>query len=176
MCSSDLERIIPIGISGGAARAATGYAFLRIQRQSREIAERIVGGRRLALAWRAFGAAKYKLFDRILLEALSTSPELAPLFFATLFERARPGSVIRFLTERSHLFDDGRIIAALFKPEFLRMILRPPATGMRSIFADTQLARLFAVQDRPSVAVSTMVQAGPNGMPDTGSRAYPDKS
>jgi lycopene beta-cyclase len=39
------EGIIPIGIPGGAARAATGYAFLRIQRQSRYIAQRIVSGR-----------------------------------------------------------------------------------------------------------------------------------
>lgn len=118
------ERVIPIGIPGGAARAATGYAFLRIQRQSREIAERLAAGRSLGSTRRSFGAAKYRLFDQIMLEALARSPEMAPSFFALLFKRANSGSVVRFLTERSDLRDDLQVVTALLKPDFLRMIFR----------------------------------------------------
>ena len=118
------EGIIPIGIPGGAARAATGYAFLRIQRQSRYIAQRIVSGRELNRSAISFGAAKYRLFDQIMLQALATSPELAPSFFTLLFKRANSGSVVRFLTEKSNLLDDLQVVGALLKPDLLRMILR----------------------------------------------------
>lgn len=118
------ELITPIGIPGGAARAATGYAFLRIQRQSREIAARLAAGRKLKSSGGSFGAAKYKFFDQVMLEALARSPEMAPSFFAMLFKRANSGSVVRFLTERSNLIDDLQVVNALLKPDFLRMILR----------------------------------------------------
>lgn len=117
------EGIIPIGIPGGAARAATGYAFLRIQRQSREIARRIVTGRDLRTGSLSFAEAKYMLFDRILLAALAKSPEMAPTFFTTLFKRANAGSVVRFLTEKSTLVDDLEVVTSLLRPDLLRMIL-----------------------------------------------------
>lgn len=117
------ERIIPIGICGGAARAATGYAFLRIQRQSREIARRIVTGRDLRSGGLSLTEAKYMLFDRILLAALAKSPEMAPTFFTTLFKRANAGSVVRFLTEKSTLGDDLAVVTSLLRPDLLRMIL-----------------------------------------------------
>lgn len=123
------ERIIPIGIPGGAARAATGYAFLRIQRQSREIATRLVRGRRLGSIRLSFGSSKYRLFDQIMLDALVRSPELAPLFFAILFKDANPGSVVRFLTEKSNLLDDLEVMAALLKPDLVRMLFRLTRSG-----------------------------------------------
>jgi lycopene beta-cyclase len=117
-------KIVPIGVAAGAARPATGYAFLRIQRQSREIAARIVAGRGPVSDPRSFGSRKYQLFDSIMLASLRRSPELAPDFFTTLFQRAESGSVIRFLTERSNLSDDLRVVRSVLKPQFIRMILR----------------------------------------------------
>jgi lycopene beta-cyclase len=126
------ERIIPIGTPGGAARAATGYAFLRIQRQSREIATRLMRGRRLSSLRFSFGAAKYRIFDQIMLDALARSPEMAPTFFAILFKHANPGSVVRFLTERSNLLDDLEVMTALLKPDLVRMIFRLTRNGSPS--------------------------------------------
>jgi len=123
------ERIIPIGIPAGAARAATGYAFLRIQRQSREIATRLVRGRSLSRARSTFGSSKYRIFDQIMLDALARSPEMAPCFFTILFRHANSGSVVRFLTEKSNLIDDLEVVTALLKPELLRMIFRLTRSG-----------------------------------------------
>ncbi|MEY3283364.1 MAG: hypothetical protein RIR86_1377 [Acidobacteriota bacterium] len=123
------ERIIPIGIPAGAARAATGYAFLRIQRQSREIATRLMRGRNLNRARFTFGSSKYRVFDQIMLDALARSPEMAPGFFAILFKHANSGSVVRFLTEKSNLIDDLEVVTALLKPELLRMIFRLTRSG-----------------------------------------------
>jgi hypothetical protein len=59
-----------------------------------------------------------------MLASLRRSPELAPDFFTTLFQRAESGSVIRFLTERSSLVDDLRVVRSVLKPQFIRMIFR----------------------------------------------------
>jgi len=123
------EQIVPIGIPAGAARAATGYAFLRIQRQSREIATRLGRGRALSSARLTFGGSKYRLFDMIMLDALARSPEMAPTFFTLLFKNANPASVVRFLTEKSNLLDDLEVVAALLKPDLLRMIFRLSRPG-----------------------------------------------
>lgn len=116
-------RILRIGLAGGAARPATGYAFLRIQRQSRAIAQRIARGESVGREAGAFAAPRYRLFDAVMLAALARSPHLAPSFFVTLFRRAPVESVVRFLTERSSPLDDLWIIRSLLKWDFVRMLL-----------------------------------------------------
>lgn len=126
-CRSSISprgRIIPIGLAGGAARPATGYAFLRIQRQSRSIASLITAGLDLLPGLSSFGSLKYQLFDSIMLASLRRSPELAPAFFAALFQRADSGSVMRFLTERSSLTDDLRVVRSVLEPKFIGMITK----------------------------------------------------
>lgn len=118
------ERIRSIGIAGGAVRPSTGYAFLRIQRQCRQIAARVAAGQNLTERALQFSPNKYGLFDEIMLRALSQSPHLAPTFFTTLFQHAPTDSVVRFLCERSSLIDDAKIVRALLKPELIRMILK----------------------------------------------------
>lgn len=118
------ERVRSIGIAGGAVRPSTGYAFLRIQRQCRQIAACIAAGQDLTERTLRFSPYKYGLFDEIMLRALSQSPHLAPTFFTTLFQHAPTDSVVRFLCERSSLIDDARIVRALLKPELIRMILK----------------------------------------------------
>lgn len=118
------ERIQSIGIAGGAVRPSTGYAFLRIQRQCRQIAVRIAAGQNLTERTLRFSPYKYGLFDEIMLRALGQSPHLAPSFFTTLFQHARTDSVVRFLCEQSSLLDDAKIVRALLKPELIRMILK----------------------------------------------------
>ncbi len=112
-----------IGVASGAARPATGYAFLRIQRQCRQIAECAASGKPLPVTEQVFGSRKYDLFDEIMLRVLRKSPQLAPAFFTALFRGASPDSVVRFLSEQSSLTDDLRIIRALLQPDFVRLLL-----------------------------------------------------
>ncbi len=118
------DRIERIGLAGGAARSATGYAFLRIQRQCCDIARRMAAGSLKARSGTVPGGRKYRIFDAIMLAALARSPHLAPAFFTTLFQRSPAESVVRFLTERSSIRDDIWIIRSLFKWDFVRMLLR----------------------------------------------------
>jgi lycopene beta-cyclase len=118
------RRVHRIGLAGGAARPSTGYAFLRIQRQSRQLAWALANGKQPASARSVFGAGKYRLFDRILLHALGRSPQMAPAFFTTLFERGATERVVRFLTECSGWRDDLSVVRAVLQWPFVRMLGR----------------------------------------------------
>lgn len=107
-------RISHIGLVGGAARPSSGYAFLRIQRQARELARDTAKGSLIAGASPS-ARSKYHIFDSIFLRALNDYPQRTHHFFTELFRRADSGSLIRFLTERSDVFDDLRIILSLFQ-------------------------------------------------------------
>ena len=120
------SRVTPIGLAGGAARPSSGYAFLRIQRQARHLAERLAAGHAPGPsdALRSLGPAKYRFFDAVFLRALSDRPDLAPSIFARMFARADPAAVVRFLGERSTPRDDLRIVAALPKRPFIAAAIR----------------------------------------------------
>ena len=120
------SRVTPIGLAGGAARPSSGYAFLRIQRQARDLAGRVMAGEDPGpeQARRALGPAKYRFFDAIFLRTLIDRPDLAPRIFAGMFERAGAAAVVRFLGERSTPMDDLRIVGALPKLPFVASAIR----------------------------------------------------
>jgi lycopene beta-cyclase len=120
------SRITPIGLAGGAARPSSGYAFLRIQRQARHLAEQIAAGADPSTGPldHSLGSLKYGFFDAIFLQVLADRPDLAPTIFARMFDRADPAAVVRFLGEKSTLIDDLRIVKALPKLPFVTAALR----------------------------------------------------
>ena len=120
--SRPASRIEAIGLAGGAARPCSGYAFLRIQRQTRRIAEAIAAGgegpREPLSSW------KYDLLDTIFLKVLAERPDLVPELFGRMFRHADPSSVVRFLSETSTPVDDVRIVASLPKWPFMAAAAR----------------------------------------------------
>ncbi|WP_161602085.1 lycopene cyclase family protein [Tautonia marina] len=124
-------RIVPIGLAGAAARPSSGYAFVRIQRQCRRIAEQIVS--RAATDARLdppIAPRKYAFFDVVFLRALRDRPSQAPQLFARMFDRVDADALVRFLSDQSSLADDLRLIAALPKLPFLRAALRSSRTWL----------------------------------------------
>ncbi|WP_169977501.1 lycopene cyclase family protein [Tautonia rosea] len=113
-------RIVPIGLAGGAARPSSGYAFVRIQRQCRRIAEQIAGNRSTRARLDApIADRKYDFFDAVFLRALLDRPSRAPDLFARMFDGVDADPLVRFLSDRSTLTDDLRMVAALPKVPFL---------------------------------------------------------
>jgi lycopene beta-cyclase len=123
------SRVEPIGLVGGAARPSSGYAFLRIQRQTRGLALAIAAG--LDPPATPLASRKYDLLDAIFLRVLADRPDLAPDVFGRMFDRADPASVVRFLGERSTAVDDARIIAALPKMPFVAAAIRSAISACR---------------------------------------------
>ena len=114
------ERIVDIGTRGGRVKASSGYAFLRIQRQSAALARALAAERDIPSS---FEPALYGVLDSIFLRALKQDSERSPIYFMTLFRRIRSDSLVRFLSESAGPGEALRVMLALPKLEFLKAAL-----------------------------------------------------
>jgi lycopene beta-cyclase len=94
--TSGLSRHQRIGAAGGRVKASSGYAFLRIQRQSLAIAAALAGG---CTPPRQLEPVRYDLLDRVFMKALARNPDRAPAYFLQLFREVAPDALVRFLSE-----------------------------------------------------------------------------
>ncbi len=117
------------GNGGGAIRASTGYAFLRIQSWASNCAYRVHRGEapRSHMAeprWRA-------AIDRLFLRVLRAQPELGPRLFMAMGKGLSAETLVRFLSDEGRPTDFARVACVLPKTPFLRNLVRPasPAWG-----------------------------------------------
>ncbi len=103
------------GASSGCLRPASGYAFLSIQRQAKELAQHLVNGAELP-KW----STTLNSLDRLLLELIASQPHELPACFTQLFKHCPGPALIRFMTDCPRAMDYARVIAALPKRPFLR--------------------------------------------------------
>ena len=120
------SRIVPLGTRGGLVRAATGYAFLQIQRDCDALAKKL---RRRSGSWRRGLVpprplpALTRWMDSVFLAVLERRPEGAPELFRALTEGCSAGSLVRFLGGRGSLRDHLAVMAALPARPFLSQAL-----------------------------------------------------
>lgn len=95
-----------IGTAGGATRAATGYTFSAVQRQSRAIAAALRDGH--AVVPPPHGA-RARAMDAVLLRALDAGRLDGPEFFTGLFRRIPPERLLRFLDGDTSLWEEWGI-------------------------------------------------------------------
>jgi lycopene beta-cyclase len=118
------------GVAGGAARAATGYAFQRIQRWADACADALREGQPPLAA--APDPPHTRAMDKLFLNALRRRPELGPEIFLALFGRVDPARVIRFLSDCGSPGDHAAIVAALPARALLSALLGRRATTGRT--------------------------------------------
>jgi lycopene beta-cyclase len=113
-----LDGWVRVGLHSGAARAATGYAFQRIQRWADVAAEYAARGRTpeplRADPWIT------RRMDSLFLDVLCRQPERAPGLFLGLFALPDPGPVLRFLSDEARLMDYLKVMRSLPAGLFLR--------------------------------------------------------
>ncbi|MBL1065842.1 lycopene cyclase family protein [Streptomyces sp. 7-21] len=105
--------VFSIGTRGGATRAATGYTFAAVQRQSRAVAAAFRDGRTPAPP-PAYGR-RARALDAVMLRALATGRLDGPAFFSRLFARVPAERLLRFLDGGTRLWEDlavGRCVPA----------------------------------------------------------------
>ena len=108
-----------IGSAGGMTRLSTGYTFLNIQEQSRYIRENIEHIKRVK-PYKI--QKKYDFLDKILLRVLkNNSSEMANIFLKVF--NTGPKTAINFLSNKSHLSEDLKIILKMPKWKFLKEII-----------------------------------------------------
>ena len=102
------DHVTLIGVSGGAVRASSGYAFSRIQTESKALALAYSnGGLPLRRGW------LLDELDRIFLTVLERYPERMPAYFQRLFTRTPARRLVRFMESRPTLLDTLAVMRAL---------------------------------------------------------------
>ena len=114
--------VIGMGLSGGAARPSTGYAFTRIQAQADRVFIALQRG--TAPETRMDGPAT-RFMDRVFLQVLQTMPERGPALFENLFRNAPPDRLERFLSGSTRAIDRLSVMASLPTLPFLQAALVP---------------------------------------------------
>ena len=113
------NRVINIGSAGGMTRLSTGYTFLNIQEHSKYLSkniENIKNKKKYHLG------KKYEFLDKIFLKVLKNNPEKMPDIFYKMFQNSA-STVIRFLSNKSNIFEDLKIINKMPKIIFLKALI-----------------------------------------------------
>ena len=109
---------INIGSNGGMTRLSTGYTFLNIQDHSKYIANNIENIKNI----RPYNIGKkYEFLDKIFLNVLKKHPDKMPKIFLNMF-KAPSKTVIKFLSNKSNIFEDLAIILKMPKWIFIKNI------------------------------------------------------
>lgn len=105
------ESYVYAGILAGGARPSTGFAFQRIQRWASECADSVIASgsptRHKSDPW------PLRVMDQIFLEVLRANPRIGGAIFFSLFKRAHPARVIRFLSGSAGVADSLAVIIAM---------------------------------------------------------------
>lgn len=113
---------VRVGVAAGGARAASGYAFQRIQHWANACATELIAGKPPLLhqpdSWITHA------MDALFLRVLRAHPERAPELFLALFALQDPRQIIRFMSDHALMADYVAIILALPPWLFLREIPR----------------------------------------------------
>jgi lycopene beta-cyclase len=116
------ERVMSIGTAGGRVKPSTGYAFSRIQRDSKAIASSLVKyGHPFKVP---SDSARRRFYDSLLLEVLKSQSSRAPEIFTMLYKRNDIRRVLRFLDEKTTLLEEVQIIASLPPEPFLQALIK----------------------------------------------------
>lgn len=133
------RNVINIGTRGGACKASTGYAFLRMQRDARHIVEVLKnGGTRFDPPG---NHARYHFYDAMILNLMRTNGGAIAGYFTDLFGKNPPDRVLRFLDEQT-CFAEELLVMASVPPlpfinalgrvagkRFFRPVLQPATAG-----------------------------------------------
>ena len=106
------------GTAGGAVRAASGYAYQRIQRWSLECAQYFANSGEV-LGHPQDSWARQKM-DALFLKVLRNEPEQAPEIFVRLAQGISADAMARFMMDRASLADLLAVVWAVPKKPFLR--------------------------------------------------------
>lgn len=106
------------GLTAGAARPSSGYAFTRIQTWASYCANSLANGN-FPLGHKSDSLIQ-QIMDFLFLKMVRAKPEFAPDLFLALFAKTDTQSVIRFLSDRATLQDYIRVMAALFPGPLFR--------------------------------------------------------
>jgi lycopene beta-cyclase len=113
-------RIIPIGVAAGALKPTTGYGFLAMRKHARELAIALKNKKPLPTIYRK---RRFRFYDALLLHMLSSTPHRGKAIFERLFSRQPATRILKFLDEKTSIWEELRIFSRLQVSWFLKALL-----------------------------------------------------
>ena len=115
---------IPVGLNSGIMRSSTGYAFSQILFQINDLVKSIKRGDYQKIQIKSGATQLETIMDKIFLNVLSQSPEIAPEVFAKVLESLRGDEFAQFMNGHCPISIKAKIINALPKTKFLKASIR----------------------------------------------------
>jgi len=115
--------VVNIGLAGGQVKASSGFAFQFIQRRADAIVAALKSGD-TSCHRDTLQDKKFRLFDGVLLQILSTGRMGGDRIFTDLFQKNDVQRIFRFLDNETGLTDDLRIMWSVPTGIFLPAALR----------------------------------------------------
>ena len=112
--------ILHIGTAGGWTKSSTGYTFNNARVKAGALIKFLDGKN---IDFREFHTTnRFYWYDRLFVAVLFWENEMGYRLFSGLFLKSNPAVILRFLDERSSLFDELQIILACPKKPFLKAL------------------------------------------------------
>ena len=105
------KNVVPIGTRANKVKPSTGYAFKNMYAHAKEIANNAKG---------VNSPSRFRLYDRLLILILSIWPDKGRPIFQRLFAVKQTNYVLRFLDEKTTLWEDASMFYKLPVGVFLR--------------------------------------------------------
>lgn len=112
------EGAIAIGTAAGMVKPTTGYAFNRILRDSKLLANQLLSGKHIV----QFESSRFRFYDQLLLQLIQKEPSTAKYILETLFKKVPYARILQFLDEDTHLWQETGIFSKLPKSAFIQTI------------------------------------------------------
>lgn len=105
-------KLIHIGTLAGYVKASSGYAFTRTMEKNRKLAALIMNNKTVHKSLLQ-SPAKYQKFDSVLLDVMANKGVSGAAIFPAMFRSLGGEAVLRFLDERSTLWEDLQVMRAV---------------------------------------------------------------
>jgi lycopene beta-cyclase len=115
------KNVLNIGTVGGWSKASTGYTFMNITKETKNLAEHL----KTDTSLRDFHkTTKFWWYDLLLLDVLSQDNSIGAKIFGTLFKKNSVQNIFKFLDEETSFIEDLRIMLTMPTWRFVRAVFR----------------------------------------------------
>ena len=115
------HRLINLGTAGGQTKASSGYTFNFIQKHSAWLVQQLINHKNLH---RSVFLDKYRFYDSVLLQILSSKALPGHMVFSDLFKNNPADMVLKFLDNETSLAEEFKIISSLPTLPFLKAAVK----------------------------------------------------
>jgi lycopene beta-cyclase len=115
------QKIIKIGARAGAIKPSTGYAFKNMIKHSEAISQSILNNAKIEIIE---GSPRFQLYDRLLLKIIEKNHATATSIFETLFQKNPLALILKFLDEKTSIWEDIQIFRTLPFLTFMKALLK----------------------------------------------------